>query len=130
MPNLLVDLIDILAREGLVQGDGIDCYRDLLPDKPDVAYSFVEYSGTPSSSVSLSVKNVQISVRSTSYADSRSKIYAIFNYLHKPADMIFEDDVTGRWFIGGAKQTPFKLKVDTTDRTIFAFNYSITTYND
>lgn len=127
MANLLLDIIHRLQQAELVQGDGQDTYRDKMPDTPDEAICLVEYPGTPIRNTSLALRSIQISVRASSYARSRQRAYDLYHFLHKPEDPIFDEDSTGRWFTGTARQTPFKLSEDTKGRTTFAFNYAITT---
>lgn len=129
MANLLLDIINRLKADGVVQGDGIDSFRDMMPDTPNEVISFVEYSGTPVAHRPIAVRNIQISVRSKSYEVARTKCNEIYQAL-KPEDSVFDKDATGRWFIGSAKQTPFKLKEDASKRVIYVFNYAVTTYMD
>src|SRR5690606_36703474 len=47
MSDLLLDLINHLASKGIVEGDGIDSFRDFTPEEPESVYVMHEYAGAP-----------------------------------------------------------------------------------
>jgi hypothetical protein len=67
MPDLLLDFATYFTTENLVQGDGIDVFRDFTPEEPDDLVSIFEYSGAPVQSFNAAVdRSIQIVVRSKS----------------------------------------------------------------
>jgi hypothetical protein len=130
MPNLLLDVIEHLASKGLVTGDGIDAFRDFMPDSPDNVVVVSEYSGSPGESALESYdRSIQIKVRDINYTNCRNKINQIFAVLDNPQERI-KDLPNSRWGVFYAKQTPFKLEVDSSNRTVFVVNFGVTTYKD
>jgi hypothetical protein len=131
MSNLQIDLAQYLAVNGIGTGDGIDIFRDFTPDKPDNIVVFYEYAGTPlTGSIDAANRSIQVRVRDLSYAQARSRINQIYKLLHTPENSVKINLPNGRWMVGFAKQTPFKLMEDTARRTVFAFNYAVLTYTD
>jgi hypothetical protein len=112
-----------------VQGDGIDTFRDNMPDNPDMAIALLEYGGTQIARHNISIRNIQFQVRSKKYEDSRLKAIEIHKYLVEQPDSVFVLP-NAKVFTGEPLQFPYKLKVDSTSRTTFAFNFTLTIQND
>lgn len=130
MSDLLLDLVQYLTSEGLVQGDGVDAFRDFSPDQPDNVVVLYEYAGMPTrAGDESSDRNVQITVRNVNPAQARQKIHQIFNLLDTPLERI-HDVTVSRWAVMYARQTPFKLRVDEKGRHIYALNLGVTTHRD
>jgi hypothetical protein len=128
--DLLKDLEDYLIGNSLATGDANDIFRDFMPDTPSNLIVVSEYAGTPGNAgVDTQVRSIQIKVRNTSYALSRSKAHAIYNLLHKPEDQIIYFTPT-RWAICYPRQTPFQMERDEQGKITFGFNLAVTTYND
>jgi hypothetical protein len=131
MSNLQIDLAQYLVVNGIGSGEGVDIFRDFTPDTPDNIVIFYEYAGSPlDGSIDAANRSIQVRVRDKSYASARAKINQIYKLLHTPGQSVKVNLPNGRWMIGTARQTPFKLMEDTTKRTVFAFNYAILTYTD
>jgi len=136
MYDLLLDLINVLADAGVVAGDGIDSFRDFRPDQPDFAISLIEYPAAPPElGVEAVPRSVQISVR----ADiddpdaARQKAWEIFNVLCIADEPILDTRETlagTRWGVISARQVPFKMEVDSSNRFIYGFNLAIVTHRD
>lgn len=132
MDDLLLDLATLLKDNNVVPlGDGKDIFRDKMPETPTtgtLTVALLEYAGTPIPGTESAVRNIQIQVRDASYAACKRKAHDIYKFLTKADDPIFQ--LAGREFVGAPRQTPFKLKEDSTKRTIYAFNYRLIIRND
>lgn len=123
---LLLDMVLFFKSAGLVKGDGIDAFRDILPNSPDNCVSLVEYAGSPSTmGVELVNRSVQVSVRDSSANAARAKALLLFKSLQ--SDNAFVRFTPDRWGQVYLRQTPFRLKVDTQNRIVYAFNVGVTT---
>jgi len=129
MADLLLDIIDYLKAAGLVSGDGIDAFRDFAPEAPDSVVVLYEYAGVVGFATAAVVRSVQVVARDGDAATAKQKVWAIFNVLDSPDDRILNLTAT-RWAVVEAKQTPFKIGVDESNRVLWGFNLGITTYRD
>lgn len=130
MANLLLDIGQYLIENGIVTADGVDYFRDGLPEKPDNVVAAAEYPGLPTQPFDESCdRSVQIKVRNKSYEQARIKSNEIFALLDNPEERIYNLTPT-RWCIGKAQQSPYKLSVDKSGNTVFCFNMRIITHRD
>jgi len=130
MANLLLDIGAYLIANDLVTADGVDFFRDALPDEPTNVVAALEYPGLPTNIGDESCdRNVQIKIRNKSYEQARIKSNDIFKLLDNPDDKIV-NLTAARWCIIRAKQSPYKLSVDNAGNTVFVFNLGITTFRD
>lgn len=127
MPNpLLLDIVTYLTAEGAIQGDGIDAFRDFIPESPDNIVALNEYAGSPIVPYEDAVhRSVQISVRNTSADVARTKALEIFRLLR--SDNLIVDFTPERWGQVYLRQPPFRSKTDSADRVTYSFNIGITT---
>jgi hypothetical protein len=136
MADLLLDLIEYLTHKGVVAGDAIDCFRDVMPDEPDKVISLYEYSGRGTTTgVGAVDRSVQIVVRSGRDDPdwARVKAWEIFNELDTPEDRVLDtrEIYNGtRWAVLYARQTPFKVEVDQSGRVKYGFNMGVATHRD
>lgn len=136
MADLLLDLVQILEDAGVVSGDGIDTFRDFRPETPDFVISLLEYPGYPTESGCIAVvRSIQISVRAPQDDpdSARLKAWEIFNVLDTPLERVFDTRETSagtRWGVIAAKQSPFKMGIDDSNRFVYGFNIGVTTYRD
>ena len=129
MADLLEDIVEYLKVNGLVQGDGIDAFRDVAPDLPDNAVIIYEYSGGATVLHEEAVhRSLQIVARSKSATQAKLKARAIFNVL-SPLDQFKKLNVQ-RWCQLYPRQTPFRIKLDGNNRIYYGFNIGVTTYKD
>lgn len=130
MPNpLLLDIALFLTAAGVVIGDGIDTFRDIMPEQPDTAISLQEYAGDPGSPVDEAVnRSVQVISRSSNADTARQlakSIYATLRAAQRSDGFVqFTVDRWGQVYI---RQPPFFFKRDENNRTYYAFNLGITT---
>ena len=124
--SVLYDLQSYLKQKGIIQQDGVDCFIDNMPEKPDNVISLFEYEGTTDF---VANRSVQIVVRDTSYETGRNRCIEAFNAVENPYNRITQL-TEDRWAILKARQPVFKLKEDESSRTVWAFNLSVVTYND
>lgn len=128
--SLLEDIGIFLITHTQVTADGIDFFRDAIPEAPDSLVAASEYAGAPQQlGVESANRSVQIAVRESTYAAASAKAWIVYKLLVDPIEP-FIDLVSGRWCLITARQTPFKMQIDTQGRTIFAFNLIITTKLD
>lgn len=126
MSDLLYDLVEYLRVSGLVQGDGIDAFRDFTPDMPDNVVVLREYAGNPGL---VDVRSVQVVVRNVDAESAKDKAWRILSVLDVPEDRILPLPGT-RWGVVAARQTPFKMGVDERNRYLWGFNLAVTTSRD
>lgn len=127
--SLLLDIVQFLVDNGLVQGDGIDTFRDYTPEAPDALVSIHEYSGSPVLPYdSAAHRSVQILVRDPSADTARQKAFNIFNAIHNALNTDGRLDFTPtRWGQVYLRQLPFFMKRDESNRAYYIFNIGITT---
>lgn len=126
---LLLDIILYLTKHNLVQGDGIDAFRDFMPECPDSLVCLHEYRGDPAVHYEPSVhRSVQISVRDKDADIARQKALEIYKSLKSDNLVVHFTDT--RWGQVHLRQTPFKIGEDENNRAIYGFNIGITTTID
>ena len=134
MPNpLLLDIVAYLTTKGVVSGDGIDIFRDFIPEMPDDIVIITEYQGSPVLPYESAVhRSVQLSVRGKNADIARSKALEIFSLLQEDIkdDSGRVDFTEERWGQVSLRQTPFRMSTDSSDRVRYAFNMGITTTID
>lgn len=129
MPNpLLLDIVTFLVSKGAVEGDGIDTFRDFIPETPDNLVAITEYSGSPSVLFDPTAhRSIQVSVRNLDADMARAKaleLYKVLQPTNEDARLDLTDDRWGQVFL---RQPPFRMKTDTSDRVTYGFNIGITT---
>lgn len=126
---LLLDIVSFLTSQGIARGDGIDAFRDTIPDKPDALVALYEYAGSPQLPYeSLVNRSVQVLVRDFDADMARVRALNIFNALK--SSTAFVQFTPQRWGQVHLRQTPFKLRVDENDRVVYCFNMGVTTTID
>lgn len=136
MSDLLLKIVDYLVEENKIHGDGIDAFRDFMPDNPDQVVSLYEQPGRGSMHGADGVaRRIQVSVRG-SHDDPnwpREKVWDIYNTLDIP-DRVIDTRETHHtvelWGVFVGLHTPFKLKTDENGRDIYTFHLGITTHRD
>ena len=126
--TLLEALVSYGVANGILVGDGVDSFRDFMPDMPDNVVVFHEYQGSPVSQFIDSVhRSVQVKVRDKNPTSARAKALQLCNAFKSDTESLrvdFSVDLWGQVYI---RQTPFKLSQDTSDRVTYCFNLGITT---
>lgn len=132
MPNpLLLDIVTYLTSKGVIEGDGIDTFRDFVPEAPDSLVSITEYSGSPGVKFDPAVhRSVQISVRDKRADVARSKSLEIYKVLVSETEDGRIDFTPERWGQVSLRQPPFRMKTDASDRVTYGFNIGVTTTID
>lgn len=129
--TLLEDIVAYLATKNIVEGDGVDAFRDFQPESPDNIVSLHEYAGDPVSRYTDVVhRSVQVVIRNKSASASKAKAYAVLNAFRMSDDAQRINFSDTRWGQVHIRQTPFKIKQDENGRTHYAFNLGITTNTD
>lgn len=126
--GLLLSIISYLVDSGVCLGDGVDCYRDFMPEEPNFAIVFHEYEGDDILPYTEHVhRSVQVKVRDTNAEIARMKAVQICTMLRSSAEdrrIDFNESVWGQVYI---RQAPFKLSQDEDGRITYCFNLGITT---
>ena len=127
--SLLELLIEYCVSNGALVGDGVDSFRNFMPEAPDDIVVFHEYaSDAPLPSFTEHVhRSVQVRVRGTSDEIARSKaleLYKLFIAETEDLKVDFSVDTWGQVYI---RQLPFKFDQDKSNRVIYCFNLGITT---
>ena len=123
---LLLDIVTFLTDNNVVEGDGIDAFRDFTPEAPDSLVALHEYKGDPAVPYEPSVhRSVQITVRDKDADIARQKALVIFKLL--TSENLIVQFTPDRWGQVYLRQTPFKIGQDKNDRVTYGFNIGITT---
>ena len=127
--SLLLDIVRYLTDKEVIIGDGIDTFRDFIPESPDCLVAVTEYKGSPVVPYEPAVhRSVQISVRNTDADIARQKAWEIYRaILDGRQDDGRVDFTSERWGQVSFRQTPFRTSTDHSDRVTYAFNMGITT---
>ena len=126
---LLLDIITFLTTEELITGDGIDAFRDFIPEEPSSLVALIEYKGDPLMSVDPAAhRSVQLTVRDKDADLARNKALDIFKIFVDAQDETGRVDFTEtRWGQVYLRQPPFRYKTDENNRAYYCFNIGITT---
>ena len=126
MTALLLSMAEYLRAKGLVEGDGIDTYRDFTPESPDNVVVLHEYIGgeIPYYDI-VTTRAVQITVRNLDANAAREKALAICKSLISENTIVHF--TLERWGQVTIKQSPFKLGQDKNSRVTYCFNVGIKT---
>ena len=123
---LLLDIITFLADNGIVQGDGVDAFRDFTPEAPDSLVALHEYKGDPAVAYDQNVhRSVQVTARDKDADVARQKALKIYKLL--TSDNLIVQFTPDRWGQVYLRQPPFKIGQDDNDRVTYGFNIGITT---
>ena len=124
--SLLLDIITFLADNGVVQGDGVDAFRDFTPEAPDSLVALHEYKGDPAVAYDPNVhRSVQVTARDKDADVARQKALKIYKLL--TSDNLIVQFTPDRWGQVYLRQPPFKIGQDDNDRVTYGFNIGITT---
>lgn len=123
---LLLDIVTFLANNGIVQGDGVDAFRDFTPEAPDSLVALHEYKGDPAVHYDPNVnRSVQFTVRDKDADIARHKALNIYKLL--TSDNLIVQFTPDRWGQVYLRQPPFKIGQDNNDRVTYGFNIGVTT---
>lgn len=131
--DLLKDIADylIIYASDVVTQNGIDIFRDGMPDQPNNCVSLNEYEGQPSFINNDVLRSIQVRVRNMVFETARTSIWKIFTLLYDPEhDKRFIQINQTRWIQVSPRSTPYKLIKDETGREIFIFNMGVLTNRD
>lgn len=122
---LLLDIALYLKAMGHVTGDGVDLFRDYIPDKPENIVVLYEYKGDPAVQfVELVNRSVQVIVRDKSADKARIRALAIYRALQSDTQVVNFTDT--RWAQVYLRQPPFRLGQDDKGIVSYCFNTGIT----
>jgi len=128
--DLLKDIEEYLIAGELAVADGVDLFRDKIPDSPDTVIVLSEYIGSPGSvGIGATDRSVQVIVRANTYEDARRTSWGLYKFLINPQHELVHLTPT-RWGIMHGRHTPIKFQEDKQARTLFVFNLGITTLGD
>lgn len=126
--SLLLDIINYFVASGICTGDGIDCFRDFMPEAPDNVVVLNEYSGDSISPFTTHVhRSVQVVVRGVDADSARANAIQICNAFRTENEDRRIDFSSESWGQVYVRQPPFKLSQDERDRVSYCFNLGITT---
>ena len=124
--TLLLDIVTFLADNRIVQGDGVDAFRDFTPEAPDSLVALHEYKGDPAVFYDQNVnRSVQVTVRDKDADVARQKALDIYKLL--TSDNLIVQFTPDRWGQVHLRQPPFKIGQDNNDRVTYGFNIGVTT---
>jgi len=126
---LLLDVALFAIAKGLATGDGVDIFRDFTPEQPDSLIALHEYAGSPADLLDPAVhRSVQVSCRHLDPDIARQKALNVFLAIRtEQGDDGRVDFTSDRWGQAYLRQPPFLLTRDENNRTLYAFNFGITT---
>lgn len=104
-----------------------ELYKDYMPDKPDEVTVVQEYQGSsPIAQIASVDRSLQFVVRSKSAATAKTKAKELYKLLQTDDGIL--NLTPERWCMIFLRQTPFKIKVDDSNRVVYGFNVGVTTY--
>lgn len=129
---LLLDIVTFLTSKGVIQGDGIDTFRDFIPETPNSLKAIMEYGGSPMVNYEPTAhRSVQIIVRDQDADVARQKALEIFKALYEGKDESSKINFTeDRWGQVSFRNPPVRIDIDSSDRVKYGFNLGITTTID
>ena len=128
MADLLLDVINHIVGKGLATQKDKDIFKDYSPDTPDTCIIVYEYAGSPPAAfTTISVRSVQIVVRSIKSQMAKNLAWNTFSVLNPPDGVM---PIEERMCIIANRNTPTKIGVDEKNRYLYAFNLGITTNFD
>lgn len=126
--TLLQALIEYAKVQGQPVEDGVNAFRDFLPDEPDDCIALFEYLGDPVSPfIECRHRSVQVVCRAADADAAREKAFDIQKIFEAETESLridFTDTLWGQVYI---RQSPFKLDQDEQNRVLYGFNLGITT---
>jgi hypothetical protein len=129
MATLLLDIGTFLADNGEATEDGVDFFRDFMPEDPNEVVALHEYPGSPGTPFDAIVhRSVQVSVRGDEADAVRAKALRIYNLLTAENRRI--QFTQTRWGLVYLRQPPFKRDNDARNRVTYAFNIGVTTTSE
>lgn len=129
MPNpLLLDIVTYLTTKKVIKGDGIDTFRDFIPEEPDSVVAITEYSGSLGTKFDPTAhRSIQVLARDANADKARIKALELYEALLPKSEDGRVDFTSDRWGQVHMRQTPFRMKTDSSDRVSYGFNMGITT---
>lgn len=129
--SLLEDIVTYLTSLSLIQGDGVDTFRDFKPETPDNVVSLHEYKGDPVSPYADVVhRSVQVVVRNKRAIEAQELANKLCKAFIADNENLRIDFTPDRWGQVHIRQIPYKLSQDESDRVHYGFNLGITTTID
>lgn len=126
--TLLEDIVSYLTGLGLIEGDGVDTFRDFKPETPDNIVSLHEYKGDPVSAYTNVVhRSVQVVVRNKSAVEGQALATKLCKAFLAENDTLRINFTPTRWGQVHVRQAPYKFSQDESDRVHYGFNLGITT---
>lgn len=126
--TLLEDIVAYLTELKLIEGDGIDTFRDFKPETPDNIVSLHEYKGDPTSPFTNAVhRSVQVVVRNTKATEAQALAKRLCQAFMTDREDRRIDFTPERWGQVYVRNTPHKFQQDESDRIHYGFNLGITT---
>lgn len=131
MASLLEDIEQWIIENNLGQADGVDLFRDTIPDEPDSVVTLFEYDSRTAATKfnPVVVRYVQVIARDPQPTVSRQKAASLFKLFNQWEEGI-TDLPNDRWAIIKPLQSPFKVSEDNRRRSYYGFNVAITTNSD
>lgn len=126
--TLLESLITYGVAKGVLVGDGIDSFRDFMPEAPDNVVVFHEYAGDPISPFTENLhRSVQVKVRGKDATLAKVKAWQLMSAFRATSENLRVDFTDALWGQVYIRQSPFKLSQDESNRVTYCFNLGITT---
>lgn len=122
--KLLTELANKLVLANVCNEIDEDIFTDFRPTDPDEVVVLTEYKGTsPAMFTNMSVRSVQVYVRSRKNMIAKEKIWRIYDLLHTLDGIITLDKKIS---IINIRHTPIKIGVDEKNRYEWVMNLGIT----
>lgn len=123
---LLLDIVTFFTDNRVVQGDGIDAFRDFTPEAPDSIVVLNEYKGESAIQYEpIAHRSVQVVVRDKDADIARQRALQAYELLR--SENLIVNFTPSRWGQVYLRQPPFKLGIDSNDRVSYCFNIGVTT---
>ena len=129
MATLAEDMATFFTGLSLIEGLGLDCFSDIVPEEPDHLVVLYEYPSDPYLPYLQEVhRAIQVIVRDKSPHVAKALALKLFKALYTENQRV--DFTAERFGLVYLRQAPFKLKTVENDRVLYCFNIGITTTID
>lgn len=128
MGDLLDAIINFIIAAGKASVKDTDIFKEYASKDPNDVIILYEYAGSaPAPFTNMSVRSIQVVVRSKQSQTAKTKSWGLYNLFHKSDSFII---IGARKCLIEMRNTPIKIGVDSTDRILWAFNMALTTNLD
>lgn len=130
MEGLLQSIVAWAIEKGLATEDGVDVFRDYLPNDPDAVLVFKEYDATTApADRMIANRMLQALVRDVTPELAKERCDNLYEAFFDHPEIVRTLE-NGRWGLFLPTSPPLQLGRDDNDRVRYVFNFSVITRVD